>query len=80
MDVLHAALLGIIEGLTEFLPISSTGHLIVLSEWLGVEQTNQNTAFQVIIQVAAILAIFSHYQSKFTLEHRRLWLDRKSVV
>lgn len=75
MDVLHAALLGIIEGLTEFLPISSTGHLIVLSEWLGVEQTNQNTAFQVIIQVAAILAIFSHYQSKFTLEHRRLWLN-----
>ena len=75
MDIFHAALLGIIEGLTEFLPISSTGHLIVLSEWLGIEQTDHNIAFEVIIQVAAILAIFSHYRSKFTLEHTRLWLN-----
>ncbi len=75
MDIFQAAILGIIEGLTEFLPISSTGHLIVVSEWLGIEQTQQNMAFEVIIQVAAILAIFSHYKSKFSLEHIRLWLN-----
>ncbi|WP_029408221.1 undecaprenyl-diphosphate phosphatase [Thiomicrorhabdus sp. Milos-T2] len=75
MDIFQAAILGIIEGLTEFLPISSTGHLIVASEWLGLEQTNQNMAFEVIIQVAAILAIFSHYSAKFSLEHVRLWIN-----
>jgi len=75
MDIFQAAILGIIEGLTEFLPISSTGHLIVAAEWMGLEQTEQNMAFEVIIQVAAILAIFSHYRSKFSLEHVRLWLN-----
>ncbi|BCN94087.1 undecaprenyl-diphosphatase [Thiomicrorhabdus immobilis] len=75
MDIFQAAILGIIEGLTEFLPISSTGHLIVVSEWLGLKQTDQNMAFEVIIQVAAILAIFSHYSSKFSLEHIRLWIN-----
>ena len=73
MDIFQAAILGIIEGFTEFLPISSTGHLIIASQWLGLEQTNQNKAFEVIIQVAAILAIFSHYSSKFSLKHIKLW-------
>jgi len=73
MELFQAAILGIIEGLTEFLPISSTGHLIIASDWLGVEATQQNQAFEVIIQVAAILAIFSHYQDKFSSEHSRLW-------
>lgn len=73
MEIFQAAILGIIEGLTEFLPISSTGHLIVASEWMGLEQTVQNKSFEVIIQVAAILAIFSHYKEKFSLEHIRLW-------
>lgn len=75
MDIFQAAILGIIEGLTEFLPISSTGHLIIVSDWLGLQQTDQNMAFEVIIQVAAILAIFSHYSSKFSLEHIRLWIN-----
>ncbi|MGM0542003.1 MAG: undecaprenyl-diphosphate phosphatase [Pseudomonadota bacterium] len=75
MDIFQAAILGIIEGLTEFLPISSTGHLIVASDWMEIEQTEKHTAFQVIIQVAAILAIFSHYKEKFTLEHTRLWTN-----
>lgn len=75
MDIFQAAILGIIEGLTEFLPISSTGHLIIVSEWMGLEQTNQNMAFEVIIQVAAILAIFSHYSAKFSPKHIRLWTN-----
>lgn len=75
MDLFQAAILGLIEGLTEFLPISSTGHLIIVADWLGLEQTNENKAFEVIIQLAAILAVIGHYRDKFNLEHFRLWVN-----
>ena len=52
IDLLHAALLGIIEGLTEFLPISSTGHLLIAEHWLGA----RSELFNVAIQAGAILA------------------------
>ncbi|WP_158770220.1 undecaprenyl-diphosphate phosphatase [Paraglaciecola sp. L1A13] len=74
MDFLQSIILGIIEGVTEFLPISSTGHLIVASSWLGVEQTESNKAFEVIIQLSAILAVVANYRDKFTLKHRDLWV------
>jgi undecaprenyl-diphosphatase len=51
-DLLHAVLLGIIEGLTEFLPISSTGHLLIAEHWLGA----RSELFNVAIQAGAILA------------------------
>ena len=73
MTVFDAIILGIIEGITEFLPISSTGHLIVASEFLGIEQTHINKAFEVIIQFAAILAVILTYPSKFTFKHIDLW-------
>lgn len=73
MTILEAIILGIIEGFTEFLPISSTGHLIVASEFLGIEQTNINTAFEVIIQFAAILAVVANYKDKFTPKKIALW-------
>lgn len=73
MDIFHAIVLGIIEGLTEFLPISSTGHLIVASEMMGMEQDAHNTAFQIIIQVAAILAVVFHYKEKLHPRHLPLW-------
>ena len=73
MDILSAIILGIIEGFTEFLPISSTGHLIVASEFLGIEQTNVTKAFEVIIQFSAILAVVFNYKDKFTLEKIDLW-------
>ncbi len=65
MDIIHAVILGIIEGITEFLPISSTGHLIVGSELMGLPQTEENTAFQIIIQLSAILAVIANYKDKF---------------
>ena len=65
----EALLLGIVEGLTEFLPISSTGHLIVLSQWLNTQQTDSHIAFEVIIQLAAILAVLGQYGSKLTPGH-----------
>ncbi len=73
MDIFQAIILGIVEGMTEFLPISSTGHLIVVADWLGMEQTEANTAFEVIIQLAAILAVVFNYKEKFTLKKIDLW-------
>lgn len=74
MDILHAIILGIIEGITEFLPISSTGHLIVASHWLSINQTEANKAFEVIIQFSAILAVIANYKDKFSPKYSTLWL------
>jgi undecaprenyl-diphosphatase len=73
MTVFDAAILGIVEGITEYLPVSSTGHMIVASEFLGLSQTEENKAFEVIIQFAAILAVILNYPSKFTFSHIELW-------
>jgi undecaprenyl-diphosphatase len=73
MDILQAIILGIVEGVTEFLPISSTGHMIVVSSWLSIEQTESNKAFEVIIQLSAILAVIANYKEKFSLKHSALW-------
>ena len=74
MDNFQALILGAIEGFTEFLPISSTGHLIVASEWLGLDQTKANAAFEVIIQLAAILAVVANYRERFTIRYFSLWV------
>ncbi|HIO97585.1 MAG TPA: undecaprenyl-diphosphate phosphatase [Leucothrix sp.] len=74
MDIIHAVILGIIEGITEFLPISSTGHLIVGSELMGLPQTKENMAFEVIIQLSAILAVIANYKDKFHPKHFELWV------
>lgn len=74
MTAIDSIILGIIEGFTEFLPISSTGHLIVASEFLGIDQTNVTKAYEVIIQFAAILAVILNYPSKFTFKHINLWI------
>lgn len=73
MTIVDSIILGIIEGVTEFLPISSTGHLIVVSEFLNLEQTAVNKAYEVIIQFAAILAVILNYPDKFTFKHIELW-------
>jgi undecaprenyl-diphosphatase len=61
-DLLAALLLGIIEGITEFLPISSTGHLLIAQHWLGA----RSDLFNVAIQAGAILAVVAIYR-------QRLW-------
>ncbi len=73
MNILQSIILGVVEGITEFLPISSTGHLIVVSNWLAMEQTEANKAFEVIIQFSAILAVIANYKDKFTIKHSALW-------
>lgn len=64
MDVLHVVILSIVEGLTEFLPISSTAHQILTSHLLNVPQTNFLTTFEIAIQVGAIAAVVVVYYKK----------------
>jgi len=73
MDIFQAIIIGIIEGFTEFLPISSTGHMIVASEFLGIEQSAVVKAYEVIIQFAAILAVMLLYRDKISLKEIELW-------
>ena len=73
MTIIDSIILGIIEGFTEFLPISSTGHLIVASEFLGINQTAVTKAYEVIIQFGAILAVIFNYKDKFTFQKIDLW-------
>ncbi len=73
MGILDSILLGIIEGFTEFLPISSTGHLIIASEFLKIDQNNVTKAYEVIIQFAAILAVILNYSDKFSIKKIELW-------
>jgi undecaprenyl-diphosphatase len=73
VTIVDSIILGIIEGFTEFLPISSTGHLIVASQFLGIDQTNVTKAYEVIIQFAAILAVIFNYKDKFTFKKIDLW-------
>jgi undecaprenyl-diphosphatase len=63
MDVLQAVLLGIVEGLTEFLPVSSTGHLTIVEKLLGLRVDDIGvTAFTAIIQVGAIIAVILYFR------------------
>jgi undecaprenyl-diphosphatase len=73
MTIFDSIILGIIEGFTEFLPISSTGHLIVASHFLGLDQNAATKAYEVIIQFAAILAVVMNYKDKFTFKKIDLW-------
>lgn len=66
MDILSAFVLGVIEGLTEFLPISSTGHLILASDFLGINHTDFVKTFEVVIQSGAILAVVALFWTRLT--------------
>ncbi len=63
-ELLDASLLGLVEGITEFLPISSTGHLIVAADWLQFTGPRAKT-FEIFIQLGAILAIVWIYRQRF---------------
>ena len=65
MTAFEAIIIAIIEGLTEFLPVSSTGHMIITQNVLGVESTEFVKAFTVIIQFGAILSVVCLYWKRF---------------
>lgn len=65
MDIIQTIIIAIVEGLTEFLPVSSTGHMIIAQSLLGVESTPFVKAFTVIIQFGAILSVICLYWKRF---------------
>lgn len=65
MDIFQSIIIAIVEGLTEFLPVSSTGHMIIAQEILGVESTTFVKAFTFIIQFGAILSVVCLYWKRF---------------
>lgn len=73
MDIFHAIVLSIIEGVTEFLPVSSTGHMILTASLFKIPETEFLKSFEIIIQLGAILAVVSVY-IKVLLTNREVLL------
>ena len=73
MNILHSLILGLVEGLTEFLPISSTFHLIITSKILGLNSNEFLKLFEVVIQSGAIFALLFIYA-------KTLWNDRRLLL
>jgi len=73
--LLDTLLLGVVEGLTEFLPVSSTGHLILVSDLLGLND-EKGKVFDIVIQLGAILAVCWEYRARFARAFSGLATDR----
>src|SRR5690349_12778225 len=65
MTLTEAIILGIVEGITEFLPISSTGHMIIASSFMGIAEDEFTKTFTVSIQFGAILSVIMLYWKRF---------------
>ena len=64
MDNFQALILGLVEGLTEYLPVSSTGHLLLAQRWMGIPSSTASDAFAICIQAGAILAVLGLYRAR----------------
>lgn len=73
--ILKALVMGVVEGLTEFLPISSTGHLILVGDLLGGFNNDKGKVFEIAIQLGAILAVVWDYRARFAGVARGLGKD-----
>ena len=65
MNIIHVIILAIIEGVTEFLPISSTGHMVIASSLMGISKDEFVKLFEIVIQLGAILAVVVLYFKRF---------------
>lgn len=72
MNIFQAVILSIVEGITEFLPISSTGHLILTTQLLGITETDFVKSFEIYIQLGAILAVIVLYAQKY-FQNIQVW-------
>ncbi|MEW6611014.1 MAG: undecaprenyl-diphosphate phosphatase [Patescibacteria group bacterium] len=72
MTLLHTFILSLIEGITEFLPVSSTGHLIVASRLMGISASAFSTSFEILIQLGAMCAVLTRY-GKTLLRDALVW-------
>jgi undecaprenyl-diphosphatase len=79
MNIAEAIVLAVVEGLTEFLPVSSTGHMIITSSMLGIQKDEFTKLFEVSIQFGAILAVVVLYWRKF-FEFRRWQFYIKLII
>ncbi len=68
MNFFDALIFGVVEGITEFLPISSTGHLMLTAKVMGFSQTNFLKSFEIAIQLGAILSVVVLYWKKFLMD------------
>jgi undecaprenyl-diphosphatase len=73
MTPFEALILGLVEGITEFLPVSSTGHMIMAAQVMGMAQTGFVKTFEIVIQLGAILAVLA-------ISWKKLLLDRKVLA
>jgi undecaprenyl-diphosphatase len=65
MNIIQVIILAIIEGITEFLPVSSTGHMVITSSLMGIEKDEFVKLFEIVIQLGAILAVVVLYFKRF---------------
>jgi undecaprenyl-diphosphatase len=82
-NVIKAIFLGIVEGLTEFIPVSSTGHLLLVGHFLGFDEDDFGKSFDVLIQLGAILALLSIYFGrlwKLFLGMFRDWQAQRFII
>ena len=86
MNLLHALILGIIQGLTEFIPVSSTAHLLIVQQLFNIPADNATFSFLVIVQLGTLISLFAFYWKdllaivKATLDFRRATPERNSGV
>ena len=72
MQLLHVLIFGIVEGIAEFLPISSTGHLILTAKLLQISQSEFIKSFEIVIQLSAILSVVVLYWNRF-IKNWQIW-------
>jgi len=77
MDIIDAVILGLFQGLTEFIPVSSSGHLILADQWLGLDSTFE---FDVLLNIGTILALLWYFRGRITGLARSALGEQKSLA
>ncbi|HEY4498731.1 MAG TPA: undecaprenyl-diphosphatase UppP [Candidatus Paceibacterota bacterium] len=73
MDILPSALLGLVQGLTEFIPVSSSGHLILTRELFGIGESSHALAFDAVLQLSTALAVGWYFRTELLALGKALW-------